>query len=86
MSHAIALVNAFKPGIRPPALTEMLLTKLVGRSLAHELGHVLLNSLGHDRSGLMRARYGAHDALQDLPSAYALDARQLDRVFGRPQF
>ncbi len=50
MGHAVALVNAFKPGIRPPALTEMLLTKLVGRSLAHELGHVLLNSLGHDRS------------------------------------
>ncbi len=86
MSRAVALVDAFKPGIRPPALTEMLLTKLVGRSLAHELGHVLLNSLGHDRSGLMRARYGAHDVLRDLPSAYALNAQQLDRVFGRPQF
>ena len=82
MSHAVALVDAFKPGIRPPALTETLLTKLVGRSLAHELGHMLLNSLGHDRSGLMRARYGADDVLRDLPSAYALNAGQLDRLSG----
>jgi hypothetical protein len=29
----------------------------------------------------MRARYGADDALRDLPSAYTLSARQLDRVF-----
>jgi hypothetical protein len=83
MSHARALVEAFgsRNGLRPAAETDARLTRLVGRSLAHELGHVLLNDVGHEKTGLMRARYGADDALRDLPSAYALSARQLDRVF-----
>ena len=83
MSRAHTLIEAFSPrnGLRPPAETHALLTKLIGRSLAHELGHVLLNDLGHEKTGLMRARYGADDALRDLPSAYTLNARQLDRLF-----
>jgi deferrochelatase/peroxidase EfeB len=83
MNHARGLIEAFgsRNGVRPPAETHARLTKLVGRSLAHELGHVLLNDLGHEKSGLMRARYGADDALRDLPSAYTLSAHQLDRVF-----
>ena len=81
--YALGLINAFSPGIRPPVVTDMLLTKLIGRSLAHELGHILLNSLGHERSGLMRARYAAHDVMRDLPSAYTLNAQQLDRVFAK---
>jgi hypothetical protein len=48
------LIDAFSPGIRPRGLTDLLLAKLLGRTLAHELGHVLLNSLAHERSGLMR--------------------------------
>jgi hypothetical protein len=59
---------------------------LIGRSLAHELGHILLNSLGHERSGLMRARYLAHDVKRDLPSAYTLDARQLSRLSAKTRF
>jgi hypothetical protein len=83
MSHARALIDAFGPrnGLRPPDETHALLARLVGRSLAHEIGHVLLNDLGHEKKGLMRARYGADDALRDLPSAYALNARQIERVF-----
>ena len=83
VNRARLLIEEFHPtvGMRPPALGELLLAKLLGRSLAHELGHVLLNSLEHERSGLMRARYGAHDALRDVPSEYTLNARQLDRVF-----
>jgi hypothetical protein len=83
MSHARALVEAFNPKnmIRPPAQTDAQVAKLVGRSLAHELGHVLLNSLDHEKSGLMRARYGANDAFAGLPSDYTLNARQLDRLF-----
>jgi hypothetical protein len=61
VSHARMLVDAFSPGMRPPGLTEQLLAKLLGRSLAHELGHVLLNTLGHERSGLMRPRYHPYD-------------------------
>ena len=83
MSHARALIEAFGPrnGLRPPAETHALLTRLVGRSLAHEIGHVLLNDRSHEKTGLMRARYGADDALRDLPSTYTLSARQIERVF-----
>jgi hypothetical protein len=86
VSYALALIDAFRPGIRPPGLTDLLLAKLLGRSMAHELGHILLNSVGHERSGLMRARYGAHDVLRDLPTGYTLNARELDRLFGRTKF
>ncbi len=81
--YALGLIDAFSPGIRPPAVTDQLLAKLIGRSLAHELGHVLLNNMGHEKSGLMRARFGAHDVMRDFPSAYTLNARQLDRVFAK---
>ena len=84
--YALGLIDAFSPGIRPRTVTDLLLTKLVGRSLAHELGHILLNSLGHERSGLMRARFGAHDVMRDLPSGYTLNAQQLDRVFAKTKF
>jgi hypothetical protein len=83
MGRARMLIDAFSPassGMRPPGLTDQLLAKLLGRSLAHELGHVLLNSLAHERSGLMRARYGAHDVLRDLPTAYTLNADQSQRL------
>jgi hypothetical protein len=36
---------------------------LIGRALAHELGHVLLNTTAHSPSGLMRAVFNAKDAL-----------------------
>ena len=84
MNRACALVEAFNPKnmIRPRSQTDAQVAKLVGRSLAHELGHVLLNSLDHEKSGLMRASYGVHDAsLSDVPSDYTLNARQLDRLF-----
>lgn len=83
MNHARTLIEAFNPTnmLRPPSQTEALLAKLVGRSLAHELGHVLLNSMAHERSGLMRARYQTHDVMHDLPSGYTLNAGQLDRLF-----
>jgi hypothetical protein len=85
VNRARLLIEEFHPtiGIRPPALAELLVAKLLGRSLAHELGHVLLNSLEHERSGLMRARYEAHDALRDVASEYTLNARQLDRLLAR---
>jgi hypothetical protein len=84
VDRARMLIDAFSPassGIRPPGLTDQLLVKLLGRSLAHELGHVLLNSLAHERSGLMRARYGADDVLRDIPSDYALNPAQRERLF-----
>lgn len=74
VDRARLLVEALSPGTRPEALTAFLIAKLIGRSLAHELGHVLLNSRSHEESGLMRARYRARDVLSVPTSAHTLNA------------
>ena len=83
VGRARMLVDALSPGPRPEGLTELLLAKLLGRSLAHELGHVLLNSLSHEESGLMRARYRASEVLRLSTPAYTLNAVERARLFAR---
>jgi hypothetical protein len=75
VDRARLLVEAFSPRTLSKAFTDLLVAKLIGRSLAHELGHVLLNSRSHEESGLMRARYRAHDVLSVPTSAHTLNAR-----------
>jgi hypothetical protein len=38
---------------------------LLGRIVAHELGHVLLTTLAHSKGGLMRPVFGLKDVLSD---------------------
>jgi hypothetical protein len=71
VDRARMLIDAFSPGIRPPGLTDLLVAKLLGRTLAHELGHVLLNSLAHERSGLSRALSPARRAARSPVRLYA---------------
>ena len=47
-------------GLSDPRV-RMEMGRLLGRSLAHELGHYLLGSRGHTEEGLMRASYGQQD-------------------------
>lgn len=70
-----SLVASLSPGQWPEGLRERLVTKLAGRVVAHELGHILLNSRAHERSGLMQDRYRAQDVLRTHPSAYSLSVR-----------
>lgn len=83
VGRARMLVDALSSG--PPlwGFTELLRAKLLGRTLAHELGHVLLNSRSHEESGLMRARYRARDVLGVPTSAYTLNAVERARLFAR---
>jgi hypothetical protein len=53
----------------------------MGRSLAHELGHVLLNTKEHETTGLMRAWYHPQDILRNSPAAYTLTTQQRSRLF-----
>ena len=46
---------------RPQALRQQLIGQAIGRVVAHELGHYLLQSAGHAHRGLMRPRYSADD-------------------------
>jgi hypothetical protein len=50
--------------------------RMLGRVVAHEVGHLLLNSTTHARGGLMRARFGTADVLTDGPERYRLDDAQ----------
>jgi hypothetical protein len=74
VSRAHALIGSMSPGTRPEALTRLLLAKFLGRVLAHELGHLLLNSTLHQPKGLMRAHYHPRDVLSAPISTYTLDA------------
>ena len=76
VERARTLVDALSPGSRPAGLTNLLHARLLGRSLAHELGHVLLNSGDHSSSGLMRAHYRAGDVLRFSAAAYTLNASE----------
>jgi len=40
---------------------ELTLGELLGLSIAHEIGHLLLGTQGHSSSGLMQARWGARE-------------------------
>jgi hypothetical protein len=48
---------------RPMALRERLTGQVIGRVAAHELGHYLLQSAGHEHQGLMRPLYSADDLI-----------------------
>jgi hypothetical protein len=56
---------------------------LIGRALAHELGHVLLDTLEHSGSGLMRPVFGAKDALSVDKRATALSPVETQRLAAR---
>jgi hypothetical protein len=56
---------------------------LLGRVIAHELGHLLLGSSTHSEAGLMRARWHDDDLRQDRPLDWrfsAADARKMRRA------
>lgn len=42
-------------------------SQLLGRALAHEVGHLLLESTGHSRTGLMRPVWTDGELTQNLP-------------------
>lgn len=56
------------------------MTTLLGRAIAHEMGHLLLGSPQHAKSGLMRA-FWSHDELRGArPSHWEFSPRQADRI------
>jgi hypothetical protein len=56
---------------------------LIGRALAHELGHVLLSTLDHSASGLMRPVFGAKDVLSVDARATELTPVETQRLVMR---
>src|SRR5262245_2611063 len=53
LDAAERVVGAASPPYSTPALGGIMVTRVVGRSIAHELAHILLNTRAHARHGLL---------------------------------
>ena len=67
----------------PRALVEHRLGLVLGRAIAHEIGHHLLNSNGHVGHGLMRARIDARDFADLRVGGFELAAAAAARARAR---
>ena len=62
-------------------------SELLGRALAHEVGHLLLGVRGHSRNGIMRAVWTDEELTRDRPDDWVFappDSQRLQRVFIEP--
>lgn len=57
-------------GDRPAALQHRMMGRVLGRAIAHELGHFLFNSADHAPDGLMRAKHRLDDLTSPFPQAF----------------
>jgi len=67
----------------PPAVREQMAGRLIGRALAHEIGHVLLRSRDHSREGLMRATHRSSDLIAPERQGFVLsvdDGKHVDEI------
>ena len=65
---------------RPLAFRQQLVGQAVGRILAHELGHYLLEGAAHTDRGLLRARYSPDDLLSPTLAHFDIPARDQARL------
>jgi len=64
----------------PTATRQQFMTRSIARSAAHEIGHYLLRSRAHTRTGLMRTRLTVDDIMDTDLRAFKLDASQIDAL------
>jgi hypothetical protein len=67
----------------PPAQIDLMLGRLLGRALAHELGHYLLKSPAHSSEGLMKGRRTVLEFIAPERTAFRASPLQRDVVAGR---
>jgi hypothetical protein len=75
---ADAAVHAQQAGLVRTMWARARLPILMGRAVAHEIGHYLLESHEHSAHGLMRPQYMPDDAMQD--KGYGVDATHAARI------
>jgi len=61
----------------PPNGRDRMMGRVMGRALAHEIGHYLFASTGHTRTGLMRATQSIASLATDDTKAFRVDATSL---------
>lgn len=65
-----------------PAVHNLMVGRVFGRALAHEIGHYLLRSRGHAPAGLMRATLRSVDLMADQRQGFDLTAGELTVIAG----
>jgi hypothetical protein len=84
---ALQILDDAGVATEPPQRTQQRLGVILGRAVAHEVGHYLLNTPTHAASGLMRARIDAEVFADLREGAFFLDrhaTRWLAAVSARP--
>ena len=67
----------------PPALAAQMVGRALGRVLAHEIGHYLLASPAHARTGLMQAAFNSRELAGWDRRSFELDETALPRLRAR---
>jgi hypothetical protein len=70
--------------IGPQSLHDARLGLVLGRVVAHEIGHYLLGTATHSRTGLMRATFESPDLMDHRSPAYDLDAEAAAQLRNSP--
>lgn len=81
---ASALITAVASSRRentwPAAPRDRVLARVLGRALAHEIGHFLLRSKSHSTAGLMRAEQIGTELMAPDHSGFLLSADEVQRL------
>lgn len=64
---------------------DALIGRVLGRSIAHEVGHYLLRSPHHANRGLMKEWHSAHDLMRRSQTPFVLDAASAEALLARAQ-
>jgi hypothetical protein len=74
-------ISAERPFLVDSVIIHQTLTgRVVGRSIAHEIGHVLLRSSEHAREGLMRPQLTTAELFADDMNGFRLTAQEHERL------
>ena len=84
-THAGKMATVFHDQVQAVARrTGVARSELLGRALAHEVGHLLLGVRGHSRSGIMRAVWTDDELTRDRSDDWVFasaDRQKLQQVF-----
>jgi hypothetical protein len=87
-THAGKMATVFHDQVEAVARrTGVARSELLGRALAHEVGHLLLGVRGHSRSGIMRAVWTDDELTRDRRDDWvftSVDSQRLQQVFLEP--
>jgi len=75
-----APVMGVHPALWPVGLRNEIVARALGRALAHEVGHYLLRSPHHTKTGLMRARHNGSTLGDPSDRAFALSESERARL------